>query len=45
MQLNDPKLFRQQAYIDGAWVDSDNGQTLKVNNPLTRRACCGADLP
>ena len=35
MQLNDPKLFRQQAYIDGAWVDSDNGQTLKVNNPAT----------
>ena len=35
MQLNDPKLFRQQAYIDGAWVDADNGQTLKVNNPAT----------
>lgn len=35
MQLNDPKLFRQQAYIDGAWVDSDNGLTLKVNNPAT----------
>ncbi|WP_223443337.1 MULTISPECIES: NADP-dependent succinate-semialdehyde dehydrogenase [Pseudomonas] len=35
MQLNDPKLFRQQAYIDGVWVDADNGQTLKVNNPAT----------
>ncbi|QCY12418.1 NADP-dependent succinate-semialdehyde dehydrogenase [Pseudomonas sp. MPC6] len=35
MQLNDPKLFRQQAYIDGAWGDADNGQTLKVNNPAT----------
>jgi succinate-semialdehyde dehydrogenase/glutarate-semialdehyde dehydrogenase len=35
VQLNDPKLFRQQAYIDGAWVDADNGQTLKVNNPAT----------
>ena len=35
MQLNDPQLFRQQAYIDGAWVDADNGQTLKVNNPAT----------
>ena len=35
MQLNDPKLFRQQAYIDGAWADADNGQTLKVNNPAT----------
>jgi len=35
VQLNDPKLFRQQAYIDGAWVGADNGQTLKVNNPAT----------
>nr|NYU03441.1 NADP-dependent succinate-semialdehyde dehydrogenase [Pseudomonas sp. SbOxS1] len=35
MQLKDPQLFRQQAYIDGAWVDADNGQTLKVNNPAT----------
>ncbi|CAI8714793.1 succinate-semialdehyde dehydrogenase (NADP(+)) GabD [Pseudomonas sp. IT-196MI5] len=35
MQLNDPKLFRQQAYIDGAWADADSGQTLKVNNPAT----------
>nr|WP_283939570.1 NADP-dependent succinate-semialdehyde dehydrogenase [Pseudomonas sp. R3.Fl] len=28
-------MFRQQAYIDGAWVDADNGQTLKVNNPAS----------
>ncbi|MCY1334273.1 Glutarate-semialdehyde dehydrogenase DavD [compost metagenome] len=35
MQLKDSTLFRQQAYIDGAWVDADNGQTLKVNNPAT----------
>ena len=35
MQLNDPKLFRQQAYIDGVWEDADNRQTLKVNNPAT----------
>ncbi|WP_370600493.1 NADP-dependent succinate-semialdehyde dehydrogenase [Pseudomonas nitroreducens] len=35
MQLNDAKLFRQQAYIDGSWVDADNGQTIKVNNPAT----------
>ena len=35
MQLNDQKLFRQQAYIDGAWADADNGQTLMVNNPAT----------
>ncbi|MDZ3995211.1 NADP-dependent succinate-semialdehyde dehydrogenase [Pseudomonas sp. Teo4] len=35
MQLQDSSLFRQQAYIDGAWVDADNGQTLSVNNPAT----------
>ncbi len=35
MQLNDPKLFRQQAYIDGSWVDADNGKTISVNNPAT----------
>ncbi|MED5611577.1 MULTISPECIES: NADP-dependent succinate-semialdehyde dehydrogenase [Pseudomonas] len=35
MQLNDAKLFRQQAYIDGSWVDADSGQTIKVNNPAT----------
>jgi succinate-semialdehyde dehydrogenase/glutarate-semialdehyde dehydrogenase len=35
VQLNDPKLFRQQAYIDGVWEDADNRQTLKVNNPAT----------
>jgi len=35
VQLNDPKLFRQQAYIDGTWADADSGQTLMVNNPAT----------
>ncbi|MHC8361945.1 NADP-dependent succinate-semialdehyde dehydrogenase [Pseudomonas sp. LS2P72] len=35
MQLKDNSLFRQQAYIDGVWLDADSGQTLKVNNPAT----------
>ncbi|MBF0676767.1 NADP-dependent succinate-semialdehyde dehydrogenase [Pseudomonas sp.] len=35
MQLNDPTLFRQQAYIDGAWQDADSGQALQVTNPAT----------
>ena len=35
MQLKDISLFRQQAYIDGAWLDADSGQTIKVNNPAT----------
>ncbi len=35
MQLKDKSLFRQQCYIDGAWVDADNGETIAVNNPAT----------
>jgi succinate-semialdehyde dehydrogenase/glutarate-semialdehyde dehydrogenase len=31
MQLNDPRLFRQTAYINGGWMSS--AQTLKVFNP------------
>ena len=33
MQLNDPRLLRQQCYIDGAWVDADGGETIEVTNP------------
>jgi succinate-semialdehyde dehydrogenase/glutarate-semialdehyde dehydrogenase len=33
--LKDPKLFRQQAYVDGAWVDADSGRTLDVDDPAT----------
>lgn len=35
MKLNDNSLFRQQAYINGAWVDADNGATFEVTNPAT----------
>lgn len=35
MQLDDIKLFRQQAYVNGAWADADSGEKLKVNNPAT----------
>jgi len=35
MQLKDPQLLRQQAYIDGQWLDADSGQTIAVNNPAT----------
>jgi succinate-semialdehyde dehydrogenase/glutarate-semialdehyde dehydrogenase len=34
-RLNDHRLFRQQCYIDGAWVDADSGVTFPVNNPAT----------
>ena len=33
MQLNDPTLFRQQAFIDGRWRDASSGETLGVTNP------------
>lgn len=33
VQLKDPSLFRQQCYIDGKWVEADNGETLEVTNP------------
>jgi succinate-semialdehyde dehydrogenase/glutarate-semialdehyde dehydrogenase len=33
VQLKDMSLFRQQCYIDGAWVDADDKSTLGVFNP------------
>ena len=33
--LTDPKLFRQAAYIDGAWVTATSGGTIAVDNPAT----------
>ncbi|MES2105508.1 MAG: aldehyde dehydrogenase family protein, partial [Pseudomonadota bacterium] len=30
LTLNDPSLFRQQAYINGAWCDADGGNTSAV---------------
>ncbi len=35
MQLNDPRLLRQQAYINGEWLDAANGATLPVTDPAT----------
>ncbi len=31
--LKDPKLFRNQAYIDGAWVEADSKKRFDVDNP------------
>ena len=33
LQLKDAKLFRQQAYINGAWVAADSKSTIDVTNP------------
>ncbi len=35
LTLKDSALFRQQAYIDGEWVDARSGQTVAVTNPAT----------
>jgi succinate-semialdehyde dehydrogenase/glutarate-semialdehyde dehydrogenase len=33
MQLKDERLFRQHAYLDGAWVDADERQRVTIRNP------------
>ncbi|UTW01981.1 NAD-dependent succinate-semialdehyde dehydrogenase [Amphritea atlantica] len=35
IQLKDSSLFKTQAYIDGLWVDGDNGETFAVTDPAT----------
>jgi len=35
LDLSDPTLLRTQAYIDGKWVDADDGATLDVLNPAS----------
>ena len=35
MHLKDSRLFHQQCYIGGAWVDADHQETLPVTNPAT----------
>jgi succinate-semialdehyde dehydrogenase/glutarate-semialdehyde dehydrogenase len=47
MKLKDPTLLKTQAYVDGAWIDADNGKLLAVTNPATGEtvaevARCGA---
>jgi len=33
IKLSDQSLLRTQAYINGQWIDADNGATLAVTNP------------
>jgi succinate-semialdehyde dehydrogenase/glutarate-semialdehyde dehydrogenase len=35
MKLQDSRLFRERAFVDGQWVGADNGGTLPVHNPAT----------
>ena len=41
MHLKDSRLFHQQCYIGGAWVDADNQETLPVSNPATSETLGG----
>ena len=33
MTLSDTALFCQQCYVDGRWIDADDGATIAVTNP------------
>jgi len=33
--LNDPSLFIERCYIDGAWVEADDKKTVEVTDPAT----------
>ena len=35
VRLDRPDLLRTQAYIDGQWINADDGQTFEVDNPAT----------
>ncbi len=35
--LNDPALWRTQAFLAGAWADADDGTTREVTDPATGR--------
>lgn len=47
MQLKNPSLFQQKAYINGAFVNANSGETFSVTNPFNgeeigKLADCGA---
>ncbi|MXY14292.1 MAG: NADP-dependent succinate-semialdehyde dehydrogenase [Proteobacteria bacterium] len=33
MNLSNPSLFCEQCYIDGTWVDADDGSRIEIDNP------------
>jgi succinate-semialdehyde dehydrogenase/glutarate-semialdehyde dehydrogenase len=35
MNLTDPDLLKQQAFVGGEWTAADNGNTFQVNDPAT----------
>ena len=48
MQLTDSSLLKTRAFVDGQWIDADDGETFAVTNPATGEAIaevarCGGD--
>ena len=48
LNISDKELLQSKAYINGKWVDSNDGETFPVTNPATGEviaevARCGAD--
>ena len=35
MELNNKSLFKEKCFVNGLWADSQNGNTIEVNNPAT----------
>ncbi|MGB9150789.1 MAG: NADP-dependent succinate-semialdehyde dehydrogenase [Burkholderiales bacterium] len=35
LQLSNPRLIRQQCYINGKWLNAHSGKSIAVNNPAT----------
>jgi succinate-semialdehyde dehydrogenase/glutarate-semialdehyde dehydrogenase len=35
MQLRDPRLLREQAYLDGTWIAADSGATVAIHDPAS----------
>ena len=35
-QLQDRSLLRDKAYVDGRWIEADNGRSFSVKNPPRR---------
>ena len=38
LPLKDPRLLREQCYVDGAWMSATSGRTFPVANPATGAA-------
>jgi len=35
LKLSDPNLLRQANFVDGQWIQADNGKTIAVKNPAS----------